>query len=202
MLNAILPSFFLTLSIVVCGNDEFSIQLKTEQNKTTSLCQQTAKLPHFFTNYFNISNILKFIFANRAPADVNNKEILFCTSESMWGLNVWDIVGWDKLLCHLFLYYDKFQISIPFRDNVSSMSVIETMELFNSSKLTYKKIFPRVSCIDFYDSTEKWYLIFVSERCGYYITYGMKYNDPFSGIHEFRGCGTFSIKNCSILPNE
>ena len=196
MLNVLLPSFFFALPIVVGWNEELPIQQKTEQNKTTSLCMPTDKLPHFITNYFNVG--FKLIFANRAPSDVNNKEILFCTSESMWGLDVW-----DNLHSYFFLYYGKpTRFLIPFRNNVSSMSGNEAMELFDSSKLTYRKISPIVSCIDFYDSTEKWYLIFVNKQYGYYITYDMKYNDPLSGIHELRGIGTFSINNASILPNE
>ena len=198
MANIILTFFFLALPIAICGNEAFPVQLKTEQNKASSLCQMTDKLPHFFTIDLNVRNILKYIFVDRAPADVNNKEIFFCTSESMWSLYVW-----DNLHVQFYVYHDKpLRLSIPFKRNISSISENIAIELFDSPKLTYRKISPTIACIDFYNSTEKWYLVFKNERQGYYITYEMKYNDPLSGIHEFTGGGTFSIKNTSIQPNE
>lgn len=185
-----IPSFFLCFSVILCGNSEVPLQFKTAQNDALSLCQLTDELPHFFANNLNVDNIIKFILIDRAPMNVDNREMLFCTSKSMWSLNVW-----DNLHLQFYLYHEKpIHLSIPFKGNISSMSENDAIELFNSPKLTYRKVFPNVACIDFYNSTERNYLLFTSERAGYYITYEMKFNDPLSGIHEFRGCGAFSIK--------
>ena len=185
--NIVLPSFF--LSIIFCGNSEFPVQFKTAQNKA-SLYQQTDELAHIFTNNLNVNNIITFIFTDKAPSNLNNREVLFCTAKSMWGLNVW-----DNLHVHFYVYHDTpIRLSIPFKRNISSISENNAIELFNSPKLTYRKIFPNIACIDFSNSTEKWYLLFTSERTGYYITYEMQFNDPLSGIHEFRGGGVFCIK--------
>lgn len=124
-----------------------------------------------------------------APSTVSDQEMIFTSPSRFQMLQVWDNLRARYIVCA-----DRpVQISVPFRNNISDLPPGVAMEMFDSSQLKYTKILPNVACIEFHDSTEKWFLYYTGARSGSYMIYRMMYDDPLSGIHEFYGVGAFRI---------